>query len=123
MAFLPQLFTVPTMVTAASLTPSLQLPGSYLFVYLIVPTMTAGYSVASTPLYIQGSVDNVNFYRYVNVETNTNTIGANDLTIVSATSQRIINIPNFAMRYMKVEISGTATSVATNFQVLCVSNQ
>lgn len=123
MAFQQQVFTIGTMVTAASVTPALQMPGDYLYVYLIVPTMSAGYSVGSTPLYIQCSADGVNYYRFSNPESNTLTVGANDFTVVSSTSQRVILIPSFALQYLKVEISGTATSVATQFKVCGVSNQ
>lgn len=125
MAFIPQLFNIPTFVTGATFTPRVELPGSYLFVYVIVPTMTAGYSTASTPIFINGSADGTTFYRYSNVETNTNTVGTNDFTIVSATSSRIINIPNFALRYIELEISGTCTTPAAagQFKLVCVSNQ
>jgi hypothetical protein len=125
MAFLPQVYSVPSFVTGASITSSLELPGSYLYLYLVVPTMSAGYSAASTPIYVQASADNSTFYRYVNVESNTNTVGANDFIIVSSTSQRMINITNFAFRYVRFEISGTCTTPAsaTPFKLVAVSNQ
>ena len=125
MAFLPQVFNVPSFVTGASLTSSIEIPGAYLYMYLQVPTMSAGYSVASTPIYLQGSLDNVNFYRYTNPENNTNTVGSNDFIIQSSVSQRQVYLSNFAYRYMKFEISGTCTTPANSpaFKILCVSNQ
>lgn len=125
MAFQPQVFNVPSFVTGASVTSSIEMPGAYLYTFLVVPTMSAGYSAASTPIYIQGSADNVNFYRMSNVEVNTTTIGTNDFTIVSSCSQRIVPLSNFAMRYARIEISGTCTTPAsaTPFKFIAVSNQ
>lgn len=124
MAFVQQVFTVPTFTTGASISPSLEIPGCYLYVYLQVPSMSAAYS-AATPVYIQASADNSTFMRFSNPEVNTSTVGANDFQIVSAATQRIVQIPNFALRYLKVELSATATTPAgaQNFKVICVSNQ
>lgn len=125
MAFYPQVFNIPAVVSATSLTPGLAVPGNFLYMYLIVPTMSAGYSTGSTPIYVKGSIDGVTYYRYSNPENNTSTVGANDFTIQSSVSQRIVNIPNFSYPYIQLEVSGTATSpVSANiFKLVCVSNQ
>lgn len=134
MAFLPQVYPVgfASAATTVSVTPSVKLSGSYLYVYVIVPTMTVGYSTASTPIWIQGSIDGTNFSRFTNTEFTTNTLvaGINDFVIASSVSQRCIQIPNFAMPYMRLEVSGTVTNptgqtLATSglFQIVCVSNQ
>lgn len=120
MAFIPQIFTVPTFVTGASLSPGLQMPGNYLYMYLVVPTMSVGYS-AGTPIYVQGSADGQNFYRFSEILTSTVT---NDFQIASAVSQRIVYIPNFSNQYIKLEVSGSVTGpAALNFKIICVSNQ
>lgn len=124
MAFLPQVFTIATMVTGATQTPGYQIPGSWLYVYVQVPTMT-GYS-ADTPIYVRGSADGITYFRFVNTETNTNTVGANDFQIVSATSQRLICISNFAFRYIILETSSVATNAIASFspfKIITVSNQ
>lgn len=120
MAFLPQVYTFNTMPAGASLTSGLPVPGNYLYMYLIVPTMSAGYSVSSTPIYLQGSADGVTYYRYSEVLT---TSVSNDFSIASSVSSRICYLPNLSTQYLKLEISGTATSVATQFKLICVSNQ
>lgn len=125
MAFLPQIFTVPTMVTGNSITSALTLPGNYLYMYLQVPTMTGGFG-ADTRLMIQGSADGVTFYRYSNPETNTFVVGTNDFIINSGATQRMVWIPNFSFPYLKVETTAVATNgIASNtqFKVICVSNQ
>ena len=130
MAFLPQVYQVQfsTATTAGSVTSALELPGSYLYLYLQVPTMSVGYSKASTPIYLQCSHDNVTFYRYVNNEVTNNTLvaGINDYVIASSVSQRWINLPNFAFRYMRLEVSGTVTNptaMTGGFKIVAVSNQ
>lgn len=123
MAFQVSVFTVPSMVTAASITSAISLNGNFVYVSLEVPTMSA-YSTA-TPIYIQVSADGTNFRRFVNTETNTSTVGANDFQIVSAVSNRMVNIPNFGFPYAKVEVSATVsgTVVPAPFKFICVSNQ
>lgn len=124
MAFTPQVYTFSTMATGASITPTLQMPGNYLYFYLVVPTMTA-YS-ASTPIYIKMAATSAGpFYRFVNVESNTSTVGTNDFSIVSSVSQRMINITNLSCQFIQLEISGTATTPAASspFQIIAVSNQ
>lgn len=125
MAFAPQVFTVPTMVTGASLTTIITVPGNFLYMYLQVPTMTGGYS-ADTSLHIQGSADGTNFFRFSNPENNTTPVAANDFTIISGATQRMVNIPNFCMPYLKIETTAVATNgVASQgqFKIICVSNQ
>ena len=130
MAFLPQTYQVQfsTAATNLSVTSSLELPGAYLYLYLQIPTMSVGYSKASTPIYLQASHDNVTYYRFVNNEITNNTLiaGINDYTIGSSVSQRWINLPNFAFRYMRLEVSGTVTNptaMTGGFKIVAVSNQ
>jgi hypothetical protein len=124
MAILPQVFTVPSFVTGASISSALEVPGSFLFQYLVVPTMSAGYS-AQTPIYLQGSYDGNTFFRYTNPESNTITVGVNDFAIASSVSQRMVYLTNFAFRFVRIELSATATTPAavTPFKFICVSNQ
>lgn len=125
MAILPQVFTVPTMVTGASITSAIEMPGVFLNMYLQVPTMTGGYG-ADTTLHIMGSGDNITFFRYANPESNTNTAGQNDFVIVSGCTQRLVYIPNFAFRWAKIETTAVATNGVTaqgQFKFVVVSNQ
>ncbi len=125
MAFLQQVFTVPSMVSGSSLTSSVEIPGSYLYMYLVIPTMTGGFA-ADTSIMLQGSGDNSTFYRFSNPESNTTPIGANDFIIKSSATQRMVYIPNFAFRYVKVETTAVATAGITSnapFKFICVSEQ
>lgn len=125
MAILQQVFPVQwsTAATNLSLSSSLEMPGAFQYVYLSVPTMSAGYSVAATPLYLQVSHDNVTFRRYAEVNTSTVT---NDFIIASALSSRVVYIPAFAARYVKLEMSGTVTNptgITSSFAFICVHGQ
>lgn len=127
MAILPQTYAVPTMPSGNSVSSALELPGTYLYMYLEVPTMSVGYT-ASTPIYIRGSSDGTTFRRVTNTDTTTNTlvIGVTDLIIASSVSQRFVPLNNFAFRYLQLEVSGTATGANATplpFKVVCVSNQ
>lgn len=128
MAFLQQAYPIAfkSSVTNLSQTSSLEMPGSFLYVYLMLPTMSVGYSAAATPIYLQVSPDNVTFYRFSNPESNTSVVGANDFTIQSSVSQKAVLIPSFGFRYVKLEISGTVTAPASQtsgFYFVTVSNQ
>lgn len=127
MAFQQVVYNFPTFITGTSISPSIQLSGSFLYLYLIVPPMSSMGYVTNVvgPYYLQGSSDNVNFYRYSNPESNTSPIGTNDFVITTALSQRCVFVPNFGMRYVKVELTATSTTPASNatFQVVCVSEQ
>jgi len=102
--------------------------GCYVYTYLEVPTMSAGFSVTNTPVWIQGSSDNVNFRRYTNPDNTANTlvVGINDVVVASSVSNRIVPLPNFALRYVRLEISGTATganAAPPTFKIIAISNQ
>lgn len=125
MAFLPQYYPVAfkSSVTNLSQTSAVDLAGNYQYIYLAVPTMSVGYSGASTPIYIQVSYDGTTYYRYAEVNTTTVT---NDFIIASALSSRVVHIPNLAARYVKLEVSGTVTAPASQtsgFAFICVSIQ
>lgn len=125
MAFQQQHFPIAfnSSVTNLSLTSALRMPGTYNYVYLSIPTMSVGYSVASTPIYLMVSNDDVTYRRYAEVGTS---IVTNDFIIASALSNRVVYIPYFAAQYVKLEISGTVTAPASQtsgFQFICVSNQ
>lgn len=125
MAFKPSVFTCLTMASGAS-TVTATLDGAWVYVYLQIPTMNAGYSTNSSPVWIQGSTDGTTYFRVSNVETNTSTVGANDFSIVSGASQRIVPLPNLGLKYMAVEISGAATGAGASpspFKFICVPNQ
>lgn len=125
MAIQQSVFTFSTFVTGTTITPALNAPGCWLSQYLVIPTMTTGYA-GDTQVWIRGSADNVNYYRLVNIESNTNVVGANDFVIASATSQRIVYIPSCGFNFLKVEISGAVTNnigLAPQFKIICVSNQ
>jgi hypothetical protein len=132
MAFIQQStsFGFNSAATNLSVTSSIEIPGCFLYQYLVVPTMTSGYATASTPIWIQGSADNVTFYRMTNSEMTNNTLvaGINDFVVASSVSQRIVPLPALAVRYLRLEVSGTVTNPTgqtnTNaFKLICVSNQ
>jgi len=133
MAFLQQVFGplgFNSAVTTVSVTPSIEVPGVFVNMYLVVPTMTVGYSTASTPIWVQGSYDGTTFYRITNPELTTNTLvaGINDYVIASSVSQRIVPLPAHQLRYLRLEVSGTVTNPTgqtnTNaFRIIAISNQ
>lgn len=125
MAINAQVYTLPTFVTGATQTPGMATPGVFLSMYLIIPTMSTGYA-GDTQIWVRGSADGVNYYRFANVESNTFVVGTNDFTIASSVSQKCLYLPSFSFPYMKVEVSGAVTSnisLAPQFKVVCISNQ
>jgi hypothetical protein len=128
MAIQVQTFQLPTMVSGNSVTSGMQVPGCFVYMYLEVPTMSAGYTVASTPIYVQASSDGVTYRRFTNSDNTANTlvVGLNDYVVASSVSQRMIPLTNFSFGYVRIEVSGAATGNAASpppFKLICVSNQ
>lgn len=125
MAFVQTVYNVPLCVSGSSKTSSIEMAGDWLYMYIIVPTMTSGYG-ADTQIFIQASADNVNFYRYGNPEVATLLAGTADFAIKSSATQRAIWVPNFAFRYALIETTAVASAgivSSTAFKFVCVSNQ
>ncbi len=121
MATLQQVFSHQSMVSGASVTSSIELPGVYEYVYLVVPGMLQ--FSADTQIFIQGSADNTTFYRYALAAINTSSVQTNDFVIASGASQKIVNIPNFSCRYLKIETTATVTAPSSVFKIIAVSEQ
>ena len=130
MAILPQVFTLPLIASNASVTSALEIPGVYTKMYLQVPTMTAGYTVASTPIYITVSSDPAGsagtapaMVRYSSPEINTFPVGSNDFTIASSVSSRMVYLGQLSTRWIQVELSANASAGAASlgqFKVIAV---
>lgn len=128
MAITVQSFQLPTMVSGNSVTSGIPILGCFVYMFLEVPTMSAGYVSASTPIYLQASSDGTTYRRFTNSDNTTNTlvVGTTDFVIASSVSNRMIPLNNFSMGYVRVEVSGTATGNAASpppFKIICVSNQ
>lgn len=115
--FLPSVYTVSAL-TAASVTSAIELAGAYNYVYLVVPSMAAGYG-ADTKIFLQASFDGTTYYRMAEVLTNS---VANDFSIATSVTQRVVYLPNFAARYVKVETTAVVTSQTSiqPFKFICV---
>lgn len=116
MAIAPQVFTFPLIASNAS-TTVISAPGVFTKVYLQVPTMAAGYTIASTPIYIKLSTDGGTTYaRYTNPELNTFPVGSNDFTIASSVSNRVVLLPELGFATnIQVELSANASGGAAGF--------
>lgn len=124
MALLPSVFAI-SMASGSSLTPATEIPGTWCYVYLQVPTMTGGFG-ADTQILVRGSADGTTFYRYAVPVVGTATVAAPDFAVASGTTQKIVQIPGFGLRYIQLETTAVATAgVASNnpFKIICVSNQ
>lgn len=124
MAIQPSVFQV-TMVSGASLTSALDLRGSWGYVYLAIPTMTGGFG-ADTTIILRGSADGTTFYPYVNPGTATFATSTDNFVIASSTTQRVVYLPNFSLRYVQLETTAVATAGVTSntpFKFICVPNQ
>lgn len=123
MATLPQVFTLPLIVSGASVTSGFETPGVYTKMYLQVPTMSGGYSLASTPIYIKVSSDGTNYVRYSSPEVNTSPVAVNDFIIASSVSSRMVYLQDLSTRYIQVELSANASAGAASlgqFKVITV---
>lgn len=132
MAFKNDVYTFhfSSATTLASFSSSVNLRGAYAYMYLEIGTMAAGYSTASTPIWIQGSSDDTTFRRITNLETTANTLvaGINDFVIASSVSNRFVFVPYPGLDYVRLAISGTCTNPtaicnAAAFKLICVPNQ
>jgi len=107
---LPQVFDA-SMADGATLTSGIDLGGVYEDIYLKVPVRASAANI-----YIHGSVDNSTFFRIAHPPINSATVAINDFVIQSATTSRMVPIPN-GFRYLKVEIS-TLASADVGFEII-----
>lgn len=113
-----------TISSGLSMSSSIDLAGGYLYVSVLIPksgTVAAFSTSAGSPVYIQGSIDNVNFFRFYEIYTNTVT---NPWNVASSVSGALIPVPSFNFRYCKLEVSGTVTGAggAVPFQIICTDS-
>lgn len=104
----PKIFSA-SITTGSSLSSSINLGGGYLYISVLVPASGAApifTNGGGTPVWIQGSTDNVTFFRLFEVYTNA---VANAFTIQSSVCAALIPITYFNFQYAKIEISGTVT--------------
>ncbi len=118
MGSLNQRVYAATIPIAASISTAIDLAGGFQYVFLEIPVLT-GIDSAS-PVYVQGSSDGTTFRRIAYAQLNTSTVAVNDFVIASSASNRMVELPDFAFRYVKVEVSGAATQ-AVGFKIICSS--
>jgi hypothetical protein len=108
--------------SGVSLSSSIDLGGIYLYVTVKVPVSGAnpGFNVsAGSPLYVQGSTDNVNYRRFYEIYTNA---VATPFSIGSSVCGAFVPLQYFNCRYLKLECSGTVTGAATGgvgYNIIC----
>jgi hypothetical protein len=113
------------MVSGSSLTPGTNLQGLWCYVFLQIPTMTGGFG-ADTQIIVRGSADGITYYRYAIPGVGTSTVASPDFAVASSTTQKIVQIPGFALPFIQLETTAVATAgVSSNnpFKFICVSNQ
>lgn len=117
----PKVFPA-TINSAASVSSSFDLGGAYLYVSVEIPasgTNPAFATAVGSPLWLQGSSDNVNFRRYYEVYTNA---VATPFSIQSSVCNALVSVPYFNFRYARLEVSGTVTGAATGgvaYKIIC----
>lgn len=116
----PRVFPV-TWTTGASLSNQIDLGGGYLYIALEIPgSVNAIFSTTASPYYIQVANSSAGtFRRYM--EPLTSTV-ANDFSIASAVSNRVVGIPYMGNRYVKIEMSGTVTTPTAGFNIIATDS-
>lgn len=120
-----------SITTGNSLSSSIDLGGGYLYVSVEIPSNTSAYAtMVGSPIWIQGSSDNVNFRRFYEVYTNA---VASAFQIQSSVCNAIVPLNLFNCRYVRLEVSGTVTgggqgfpsgttSGSVGFKVICTDS-
>lgn len=103
-----------TMAAGATLSVEVDLKRYFRTVRLLVPT-----HASASDWYIQACEQSGGtFRRIASVNANTATVQLKDFTILSAVSNRMVEIPALGARYVKVEAS-TANVAAIGFKFIC----
>ena len=100
-----------TFAVAASNTSAIHLADVYDRIQIVIPS-TSGAIGANEKVYIESSADGSTFYRHTADEAMTAVIGANDLSLKSGVSSRIVNLPYQGGNYMRLVQSAGVTSSA-----------
>lgn len=113
-----------TIATAASLSAGIDTGGGYLYMSVEVPASGANPAFSAgggSPVYVQGSSDNVNFRRFYEVYTNA---VANAFSIQSSVCNALVPLNLFNMRYIKLEVSGTVTGAGGQvaYKIICTDS-
>lgn len=120
----PKVFPA-TVASGASLSSGIDLGGGYLYVSIEVPASGAAPAFsngAGSPVYVQGSSDNINFRRVYEIYTNA---VATAYSIQSSVCNALIPLNLFNFRYIKLEVSGTVTGAATGgvgYKIICTDS-
>ena len=107
-----QVFTV-TIASAATSSDSAAFGKSFSKVFLDIPSGISNVN----GFHVQGSSDDSDFKRIASVVGDTSTVAANDFTIASASSNRMLQVPLHAP-YGKVEVAAALSNGAT-FKIIC----
>lgn len=93
---------VATMASAGTLTPAVDISGSWGNVYLEIPSMTS-----NTQVHIKAAATSDGTYRRLkHPSLNDTTVVTTDFAIASAATNCIVPIPN-GLKYLKVETTAT----------------
>lgn len=103
-----------TMTSAGTLTGALNLGRNFEKVYLSVPSMTS-----NSQIHVQGCETQTGTYRRItHPAINSSTVSTpNDFAIASATTNRIVPIPN-GFQYLKIETTATIDGGCL-FKLIC----
>lgn len=104
-----------TMTSGATLTSLVDLAGGWATVYLGVPTMPSG-----TDIYIKAGINSLatNGFRVMHPPVNSSAAQIHTFVIGSATSQRVVSIPN-GFEHLFIEYSTATTATSSTFYIFC----
>src|SRR5690348_8302912 len=119
----PRVFPA-TITTGNSVSAGINTQGGYLYISVEVPASGATPAFATavgSPLWIQGSLDNVTYRRLFEIYTNA---VANPFSIQSSVCNAIVPVTYFNMQYIKLEISGTVTGAGgvVPYRIICTDS-
>ena len=117
----PRIFSA-SITTGNSMSSGIDTGGGYLYITIEVPSNTNAFPTAGgSPVWVQGSSDNVTYRRFFEVYTNA---VANPFSIQSSVCNALIPLTYFNTRYLKVEVSGTVTGGGGNvgYKIICTDS-
>lgn len=101
-----------TFASNASQTNSVLLGDCYAHLHIAVPS-TSGAIGGNEKIYIESSHDDTTFYRHTSSEIISHILGADDLSIKSGLSNRIVSLMYQGGNYMRLSLSATVTASAS----------
>lgn len=102
-----------TFASNASQTNSVLLGDCYEHLHIAVPS-TSGAIGGNEKIYIESSHDDTTFYRHTSSEIISHVLGADDLSIKSGLSNRIVSLLYQGGNFIRLSLSGAVTASASS---------